>query len=461
MAHTRPFRLVDALLLLVVLLVAGGVRAGYLMSYADNGRAGGPLLVQDPPAPERDLPPDARPQNELDTLIHNLREYRWFGSMAPLAAHEEKTAHYSPGYPWLLSLIAQYLGDADLGRNVRWMQCALGTLTAALYFLFALRAFGSRLVAGLTGLFCALDPFWVINTAQINDGVLASFLLAASLYLASRGIQAHGPFSSLLYGLALAGLALVRATTLPFGFVALIWFLLRSRHESRGWLCAFLAFLGFVNGLAPWIVRNFQTFHEPVPVVDSAYWHLWIGNNPNATGGPLTEKMYFDLPAETADDLRATEEQPKRYGKLSKLVWSEMHDHPGATLQRRVAAFGDVWVGERWFTHDSQLTEEIASGAPANANTVLQWTLLTMLVLALLGWRWTYGWRKEQMPASLALLWLPLPYILSHAEALSGPRLPLDGVLLTYAAFALVCLVPGVGTNLREARKAVDEEPAA
>ena len=46
------------------------------------------------------------------------------------------------------------------------------------------------------------------------------------------------------------------------------------------------------------------------------------------------------------------------------------------------------------------------------------------------------------MPLSLAAIWIPLPYVLGHAEALSGPRLPLDGVLLCYAAFALACLLP-------------------
>jgi hypothetical protein len=45
----------------------------------------------------------------------------------------------------------------------------------------------------------------------------------------------------------------------------------------------------------------------------------------------------------------------------------------------------------------------------------------------------------------LAAIWIPLPYVLSHAEALSGPRLPLDGVLLCYAAFALACLLPAHG----------------
>src|SRR5438105_565379 len=81
-------------------------------------------------------------------------------------------------------------------------------------------------------------------------------------------------------------LPLVRAALLPFAVVAVLWFLVRCRTLKRGWLCALLAFLGFANGLAAWTVRNFQTFHDAVPIADSTYLHLWIGNNPLATGGP-------------------------------------------------------------------------------------------------------------------------------------------------------------------------------
>jgi hypothetical protein len=73
-----------------------------------------------------------------------------------------------------------------------------------------------------------------------------------------------------------------------------------------------------------------------------------------------------------------------------------------------------------------------------------------MVLLATLGWRWSFGYCYESMPLSLALIWIPLPYLLSHAEGLSGPRLPLDGVLLCCAAFALVFLTPGVGQRLRD-----------
>src|SRR5262249_24099570 len=144
-----------------------------------------------------------------------------------------------------------------------------------------------------------------------------------------------GALSSLLFGLSLAGLSLVRASFLPFSFVAIIWFLLRSRSLPRGWVCALLAFLGFANRLAPWTVRNVHVFHEPLPVVDSTYLHLWIGNNPHATGGPATEEAWRSAPAK---ELRNVPSQPQRYARLGPLVRDEWRRDPVESLRRRAMA---------------------------------------------------------------------------------------------------------------------------
>jgi hypothetical protein len=440
MAEPRRFGLGDLLLLGLVLLAAAGARAGYLWACADSGRNAGPLLVEDAPPPGR------------AALVQNLKERGWFGYAAPFAPGEEQTADVAPGYPWLLALLARAVSPAAFDSTVRWVQCALGSLTAGLYFLFARRGFGSLLVAALAGLLAAVHPFWVLDTAAINDGVLATFLLALALLLGARAAQTSGPFASLLYGLALAGLALVRAALLPFAFVAVCWFLLRCRRLNRGWLCALLAFLGFANGLAPWTIRNLQVLGELLPVVDSTCLHLWVGNNPRATGGPLDDETLRSA-APTAE-LEQIKSQPERYAHLGRLYWQEVRDNPAGTLNRRLNAAIYFLVGERW-VRDGRLADVTPEGQqdmpPWLANSypvVLPAALLALLLLAMLGWRWTYPWRWEAMPSSLAVVWVPLPYLLGHAGALSGPRLPLDGVLICYAAFVLACLVPGLARDL-------------
>jgi 4-amino-4-deoxy-L-arabinose transferase-like glycosyltransferase len=447
MTDLPRFRLIDLSLVVFVLAVATAARGWYLAECTYNGREGGPLRVQ-----------DVSPRAERDALVRNLSESGSFSGPAPLAAGEERTAHVAPGYPWLLSL-ARRASNPD--RTVRWAQVVLGALTAVLYLLFARRAFGSRLVAALAGLFCALHPFWVVSAAEVEDGVLAAFLLALVVWLGARGGQSGGALTSLLYGLALAGLALVRAAFLPFAFVAELWFLWRCRSLPRGWLYALLAFLGFANALVPWAVRNYQLTDTLVPVVDSAWWHLWVGNSPDSTGGEPWEpvlrgrlaRVRGQTPEELEQSLRDVP-QWQRYRGLAPDVVNEVLRDPAAALNRRLWAglafvFGEQWLrtGAAWQPVDSsgELPPWLAASYPA----LLLGALLGMLLPAFFGWRWTQGWRRESSPAGLALAWLPLPYLLSHAEVLAGPRLPLDGVLLCYAAFALLWPLPRVGARLR------------
>jgi 4-amino-4-deoxy-L-arabinose transferase-like glycosyltransferase len=461
MPDSRRLRIVDGVLFLLVLATAAGARVGYLISYADNATSDGPILVQDP-SPELDLAPGSSMRDqtritERDALARNIKEDSWFGSLAPFAGQEEQTAHVAPGYFWLLAEFDKWLPEGDF--YLRWFHCLLGTLTAGLYYLIARRAFPSLLVATLAGLLSAIHPFWIVNTPAINDGVVATFLFAACLWLGMRGCQTEGALTSLFFGLALAALGLVRAAMFPFAVVGLLWFLRQSRRSPAGWQVALVAVLGFVIGLAPWALRNLQVFGDVFPIVDSTYYHLWIGNNPHATGGPLLEEdQRSALRLYSAEDLADPNlSQPARYRRLAWEIDEEIQNDPKAVLERRLWAGLYFFFGEDWFTH-RQLWRSATAGPSMRAEdspfpTLLVGSLLLMLLLGVLGWRWTYNWRRESRLLALAIMWVPLPYILSHADALSGPRLPLDGVLLCYSAFVLACLVPNVGKALLRSKR--------
>lgn len=419
----RQLTWTETLLLVAVLLLATAARAGYLITCADSGRNGGPLLVES-------LSPD------LDVLVKNLKTKYRFAVPSSDDGEDKDIAALSPGYPILSAAIAWLVEDAAWPSAMRWLQCGLGAVTAGLYFLFGRRAFRSTLVAVLVGLLCALHPFWIVDTAALADGTTATFLLALALFLGGRASQTSDAVSSLLYGLALAALALVRAALLPFAFVGLAWFLLRSRTMTRGWLTALLAFLGFVNGLAPWTVRNWQLFGQPVPIVDATYHHLWLGNKPPES--------------KSAEETGAIDQPSSVEARYANEIVQEIRDRPADMVHRRLQTGLHFVFGERWFTvgrlaDPTGSQDNVPTWLMGSYPVVLESTLLVLVLLGLLGWRWSYGWRISAMPSSLAMLWIPLPYFLSHAEALSGPRLPLDGVLLCYVAFCLACLFPGRG----------------
>lgn len=458
MTETRRFGLIDFLLFLAILIAAAGARTWYLTRCANSATDDGPLQVQDDWGEER------------DALVASLKDNKGFVGPAPLAPRDpstrgprqELTAHAAPLYPWLLSLLARTSPDMDAAyRTARWAQCGLGALTVGLYFLFARRAFRSLFAATLTGLLAAVYPFWIINTAERADGVVTTFLLALCLWLGVRGTQTGGALTSWFYGLALAGLAMVRAALLPFAFVAVLGYLLSCRKVPRGWLYGLLAFLGLVNGLVPWSLRNYQSFADVMPIVDSAFLHLWEGNNPRATGGPLSEETRREAlassSAEEGKDKAVTAEelgelpQKERYLKLARPLLQEVRDNPAETIKRRLHAGLDFVFGEEWFKQgkvwQGDVTDSNQNGTPAwlrnSYPAILLGALLGVLIFGALGWRFTYAYCQDTGPAALAVILIPLPYLLSHAEALQGPRLPLDGIFLSYAAFILTGLFRG------------------
>lgn len=430
-------RYADLFWFLLILAAAGGARVGYLLGCADGGQNDGPFLVQ-------------QPFPELVTLVDHVRDNRDLVARAPLATSPERTAHVAPGYPWLVAVLGWL--PLDAWEAMRWIQCALGSLTAGCYYLFCRRSFPGRLPAILAGICCALHPFWIADTPILADGVVCTFLLAACLWLGIRGAQAAGALTSLLFGLGLAGLTLIRAALGPFAVAVLLWYLLRCRRVASGWQAALLACLGFGTALAPWTLRNLEFYGDFIPVVDSAWYHLWVGNNSQATGGPLPEKVVLEALArsrnETVEETQRHLEsmsQPERYHALAPAVLTALTDDPAAAIQRRIWAGLYFFFGEDWFTRHALWQANPAASAPPEVEgffpLCLPASLLAMLLLAALGWRWSLGCPSSGLPASLAVFWIPLPYLLGHAGTLSGPRLPLDGVFICYAAFALVYMM--------------------
>jgi 4-amino-4-deoxy-L-arabinose transferase-like glycosyltransferase len=450
MVKTRPGSFLTVLLGILVLAVGVGARSFYLSRYGftDSGPnqvwqvQGRGLLSTDGSA--------------LDQLVANLKQrgiQQGFVAKAPLGPDkEEPSAFVAPLHPLYragLELLAEQYGETlalNKASLVRWVQVILGGLTCLLYYLIAWRAFGQhQLLALVVGLSVALYPYWIINVGELEDGVLASFLLAWALCLGVGIGQQGGAMRSLLLGVVLAALALTRASLLPFAIVVLLWLFLRCRQLKNGGACAVLSFLGFVAGLAPWGYHTFTMLKSPVPIVTSTWFDVWVGNNPESNGGDYLWNMKKHV-----KDAKQLEDAPQadRYGLLADEVLTEVTHHPVATAKRRLKAATQFFAGTT-FSQEQLFVPGDKTPPPSWwLSPALIGSLALLLILATLGWRWSYGWKTHSAPLSLAIFWIPLPYLLTHAGPLHSSRLPLDGVFIVLGCLGLLALLPVIGTRL-------------
>src|SRR5262245_56618943 len=120
MALVRRFGAADLILLLAVVGVAGGARAGYLLLLCDGARDAGPLRVQEerPALPPSFQPPaeGLRHPTDLGLLAHNIHQHQSFSTVSPFPPVkddepvQEQTAHLAPGYPHVLAFFVRAFG---------------------------------------------------------------------------------------------------------------------------------------------------------------------------------------------------------------------------------------------------------------------------------------------------------------------------------------------------------------
>jgi 4-amino-4-deoxy-L-arabinose transferase-like glycosyltransferase len=437
---TPKLTLAGYLLLGGILALALFLRLGYLHLSTDHLRGSAALEIQGA-GPKLALPHET---TDTENLIENRsQEDGWFGGLAPLATEEEKSAHRAPCYPWVRSIFVRLGFPGERGVRIFNLACGIGAVVA---LFFAARRSYDLTTAGCVGVLAAIYPFWIVNVAEKTDGPFLVFLFAASAWLAARALQSGEPTTCLAFGIFLGLTALTRAALLPFAVVGMLWFLNTCRRRKFGWFAALLASLGLLIPVGPWMLRCWREYDEVVPIADSAMLHAYIGNNPWATGGPMEEaKLRATFPGDRLQALLAEKNQARRYAMLAEDVSAFWHDDARAAMSLRYGAFQRFLFGERFLEH-RKLSErdESARSLPESLERRSEFVLLTSLLsiwaLGLLGWvacRGTTGF------LTAALFMIPLPYVLSHAETLSGPRLPWDAALIVFAGAALAKLSPG------------------
>ena len=333
-------------------------------------------------------------------------------------------------------------------------------LLAGIFAVFGVQTTSAALVAlGLNSVFSALTcvPIFYIAKRTLDDRSAkwaawswAFFPYAIHFSADSMWCHSFGALLvTLLFWLTLelgesdrkvlwAGFGLLAAVTSLTQPVALSvmpfllgWAAWRLRREGKQWAAAVAtAILALGATIAPWMIRNYETFHRPVFIKDDFWLEVSVGNLGNAEHWWSSDVQ----PSGSAENLQ----EFQRLGELGYMeqkrdeILRYIRSNPGVFVGRCVRRIVFMWTGF-WSFRMDYLKQE-----PLDPLNIILCAPVT--ILALIGLR---GLLRKQR--DIALLYLLLPLIFPVSYYVTHPdfayRQPIDPVVVILACTGVFSLV--------------------
>ncbi len=184
------------------------------------------------------------------------------------------TAFRPPLYPLLLSAIFA-AGGGNAG--IAFLHVLFGTGTVFLTWGLGLRLNLDR-GAKAAAVVIAVDPLLLQYSTVPMTETLCTFLAVGMLcLLVPLPVSRPRQFFA---GLVLALCVLSRPTFLIFGILALAIWADRSRRTAAPTPMPWLAVLGLLVGVSPWVIRNAVVLGQPRLTTTHGGYTLLLGNNP-------------------------------------------------------------------------------------------------------------------------------------------------------------------------------------
>lgn len=188
----------------------------------------------------------------------------------------------APVYPWFLALLLEVC-DGNL-LWVRFLQAGVGTLSVALVFAVARRAFGWT-SAWLAALGAATYWMLIYFDAELLLPVLEVPSCLWVLLAGLRWSERPNAFRAWQWGLALGCAAIVRPNVLLLAPCLAVWLVGQSQAAWTARLRVLaLGALGMLLPIAPITLHNGLVGKDWALISTQGGVNLWIGNNPQSNG---------------------------------------------------------------------------------------------------------------------------------------------------------------------------------
>jgi 4-amino-4-deoxy-L-arabinose transferase-like glycosyltransferase len=355
------------------------------------------------------------------------------GFSNPLFGKTGPTAWLAPVFPYLLAGIFKIFGVYSKASAIAALalDCLFSALTCIPVFFIAKKHFGEN-GAAWAGWSWAFFPYAIFFSADFIwattlTTLLMSLVFLLALHLESSSSVWHWAGFGVLSGLG----GLTDPVVMSVAPVLGAWAWYRLSRSGRKWVAPGVgAVLAVTLTVAPWFIRNYETFHKMIPFRSCLGLEVYFGNN--------MDSWHWGPPGYHPSD---NENEWREYQELGEVAYTQKKLHQGLAfinshrllyVQQTVRRVVYLWTGF-WSLSPRYLREE-----PADPLNIVFCTGLTILTLSGL-WR---TWRIDSaiaMPYLLVLIFFPIVYYLTHPE--DYYRRPIDPQFVVLAAFAVACWV--------------------
>jgi hypothetical protein len=345
------------------------------------------------------------------------------------------TADTDPLYIFIIAPFFQAFGTFSTPAAVGLIvfQSVLCGLGAWALFVLAEKLYGP-VEARLSALMFACYPAAVFfAVGRIGPSIL-SILLICLIFLAVLDLpESPKPLRAVLAGFLMGVLTLTTGHLLSLLLVIPLWLVLIGRGRRLRLLLSSLIFVGTAMLVTlPWSIRNSLVLGQANISKGNLAYHLWAGNNPEATGYWRTSKMLPDG-ASRIDDV------PQSVYLQMAASW--VIDNPTDFL----------WLTLRRIKYFWHATPDAAQNSRGmyKLNT---WAFIGMLSLSILGLFWSRGKLNKVSLLLIFFALYPLLFYITHFTHYRH-RFNIEPFLLILASHGLYRLWMMLPRNELEARK--------
>jgi hypothetical protein len=333
------------------------------------------------------------------------------------------TAWEPPLYPYLIAGVFKMTGVYSQASALILLgiNSIFSALTCIPIFLIARKCFSEKGAVWTAWMWALLPPVMFWCTRWVWETSLAALLLAVIFWLTLEMEELPGVQPWIGFGLLWGVAALSNTSLITFLPASGLWALYRCwKKGNRSLTGVALASLFFGATIAPWLVRNYETFGKFIFIRSNFGAELRLGNGPGADG----TWMQYLHPSQDLTELR-------RYQQMGELAYVAERKHEALEFIRAdYGRFARISIKRFiYYWGGVPRSSEIPALAPFKNSVFLASSVLAF-------WGLGRALRRRQ-PGAWLFLWLILSYATIYYFVFPHPRYrhPIEpelGILIVY-----------------------------